>query len=172
MPELRTRPMTPEELDGLRDRINREYAAEHVAAGTWDAADAEARAAEQLDELLPQGVDTPGVLLLVAETPDGTVIGHLWLALERQPGSGRGAWIYDIEILAEHRGRGFGRALLGAAEDEVARHGGHTIGLNVFGTNTVARELYESAGYRVAAMQLTKEVGESEAPGDDHPDGP
>jgi ribosomal protein S18 acetylase RimI-like enzyme len=148
--------MTSPEFLVLRNRLIREYAAEHVAAGNWTAEEAEQRADEQTNELLPQGVDTPGVLMLMAEKPEGIAIGRLWLALERRPGSGGGAWIYDIEILPEHRGQGFGRALLEAAEQEAMRHGVDSIGLNVFGTNMVARSLYDSAGYTVSAMQMKK----------------
>ncbi len=150
--------MTSTEFDSLRDRLVREYAADHVAAGTWTPEMAAARAAEETDRLLPQGVNTPGVRILMAETPDGDAVGFLWLALERQPGAGGGAWIYDIEILPEYRGRGFGRALLAAAEAEAAAHGVNSVGLNVFGSNLIARNLYESAGYSVSAMQLKKEL--------------
>jgi GNAT superfamily N-acetyltransferase len=125
------------------------------------------RAAEQTGQLLPQGVDTPGVLMLVAETPEGMGVGHLWLALEREAGNGGGAWIYDIEIVPEQRGRGYGRALLGAAEERAARHGADSIGLNVFGTNLVARDLYQSAGYSVATMQLRKVLHSAAEGGED-----
>lgn len=150
--------MTSTELESLRERMTREYAAEHVAAGSWTPETAEARAAEEMDQLLPHGVNTPGVRILMAETRDGDPIGHLWLALEKQPGMGGGAWIYDIEILSDFRGRGFGRALLAAAEAEAASHGVDSIGLNVFGSNLRARKLYESAGYGISSMQLRKEL--------------
>lgn len=150
--------MTSTEFDSLRDRLVREYAAEHVATGTWTPEMAAARAAEETDRLLPQGVNTPGVRILMAESPDGDAVGFLWLALERRPGAAGGAWIYDIEILPEYRGRGFGRALLAAAEAEAAAHGVNSVGLNVFGSNLIARNLYESAGYSVSAMQLKKEL--------------
>ena len=156
VPPIHTRAMTSSEFEALRSRMIREYAAEHVAAGNWTVEVAEDRATEQTDQLLPQGVDTPGVLMLVAETLDGKVVGHLWLALQRQPGIGGGAWIYDIEIVPEHRGHGYGRALLEAAEEASARHGVDSIGLNVFGTNLVARDLYQSAGYTVSTMQMRK----------------
>ncbi len=111
-----------------------------------------------MDHLLPHGLDTAGVRILVAETPGGDPIGHLWLALEKQPGMGGGAWIYDIEILPDFRGQGFGRALLAAAEAEAAAHGVDSIGLNVFGPNLIARNLYESAGYDISSMQLRKRL--------------
>jgi ribosomal protein S18 acetylase RimI-like enzyme len=150
--------MTSTELQSARERMAREYAAEHVAAGDWAPESAERQATEEMDQLLPRGVDTPGVLMLVAETEAGVPIGSIWLALEKQPGSGGGAWIYDIEIWPQYRGRGFGRALLTAAEQEAAKHGADSVGLNVFGTNLVARALYESDGYTISSMQLKKEL--------------
>ena len=65
-------------------------------------------------------------------------------------------WIYDIEIDDEHRGRGLGRAALTLAEEHAASTGARTLGLNVFGQNTVARGLYASAGYRETAIIMSK----------------
>ena len=156
--------MSSTEFDAFREREIRGYAAEQVRAGNWTEDDAESRSAEQTDALLPLGIETPGTLLLIAETPAGVQIGHVWVALHRQHGSGSGAWIYDIEIEPEHRGKGFGRALLLAAEEETARHGVGKIGLNVFGSNTAARRLYESNGYQVTSTQMSKELDPT-APG-------
>lgn len=156
MSDLKVRPMTASEFETFRSELITGYAADHVSAGNWNADEAEARAAEQTDQLLPAGVETPGVLLLAAETPDGEVIGHVWVGLERQQGSGGGAWIYDTQVVPGQRGKGYGRQLLQVAEDETARHGVAAIGLNVFGPNAVARSLYESAGYEVISLQMRK----------------
>ena len=99
MNNLVVRPMTSDEFESFRSRLVREYAAEHVRAGNWTENEAEARAAEQTDELLPQGAETPGTLLLMAETADGEAIGHVWVGLEGRRGSPE-AWIYSIEIAA------------------------------------------------------------------------
>ncbi|MGD0983165.1 MAG: GNAT family N-acetyltransferase [Acidimicrobiales bacterium] len=157
MTKLVVRPMTSGEFEAFRSRLVREYAAEHVRAGNWTEDDAEARAAEQTHELLPQGAETPGTLLLMAETADGEPIGHVWVGLEGRRGF-PGAWIYSIEIAQDHRGKGYGRALLEVAEQETARRGVTAMGLNVFGPNTVARNLYESAGYEIATLQMHKQL--------------
>jgi ribosomal protein S18 acetylase RimI-like enzyme len=154
MAELSIRPLTPVEFDAFRDRLVRRYAGEHVRAGNWEPRDAEATAARQTDALLPDGVDTEGALLLAAEDGDGRRVGSLWVMLNRPDG----AWIYDIEVEEDQRGKGYGRALLEAAEREAARHGVDRIGLNVFGSNSVARTLYESAGYEVVSLQLRKRL--------------
>jgi ribosomal protein S18 acetylase RimI-like enzyme len=158
MDEFSVRPMAPGEFEAIRSRMIREYAAEHVRAGDWSPDDAEVRAAAQTDELLPQGVNTPDMFILMAVSSKGLEIGHVWVGLKRPYGSGAGAWIYNIEINPDQRGKGYGRALLEAAERETARRGVTTIGLNVFGPNAVARSLYESAGYEVATLQMKKGI--------------
>lgn len=157
MDGLRLRQMTPEEFDVFRSRIIREYGAAHVAAGDWSADTAEELAAKQIDGFLPEGADTPGMLLLSAETADGGLLGTAWVGL-KHPEKKSGAWIYKIEIVREHRGKGWGRALLRAVEQETARQDGTEIGLNVFGANIVARGLYESSGYKIASLHMLKDM--------------
>ena len=60
---------------------------------------------------------------------------------------------------AVHRGAGYGRALLTAAEEELRHRGAPAVGLNVFGHNQVAVRLYTSSGYRVTSQQMLKELG-------------
>jgi ribosomal protein S18 acetylase RimI-like enzyme len=148
--------MTPAEFEVFRARAILDYAAENVRAGNWTAEESEARSTELTDALLPQGLSTPGVLLLAGETEDGVLVGQLWLALERPPSFGPGAWLFNIWIAPEERGKGYGRVLLGLAERETRRHGVASLGLNVFGSNEIARGLYESAGYEVVSLQMRK----------------
>ena len=158
MEQLVLRAMTTAEFDAYRARLIPEYAEDHVRAGDWIADQAQDLAARQIDELLPAGPGTPRMLLLSAETAGGGPLGLAWVGLDYpRPGD---AWVYDIEIIPQHRGKGYGRALLHAAEQESARHGAKTIGLNVFGANTAARGLYESSGYEVTSVTMRKELGQ------------
>jgi ribosomal protein S18 acetylase RimI-like enzyme len=158
--------MTASEFESLSARIIDEFAAEQVRAGNWDAADGERLASEQVRQLLPQGPSTPDMLLLTAESLEGAVVGHVWLAM-RPKGTPPGhAWIYDIEVAAAQRGRGLGRRLLAAAEAEASRHGATSIGLNVFGTNRAARGLYETSGYQIKTLQMRKDLTAPRVPSD------
>jgi ribosomal protein S18 acetylase RimI-like enzyme len=154
--DLEIRAMTQEEFRVYRRRAIREYAAENIRADNWNPADAEQRAARETDELLPDGVETAGMVLLVGETAGG-VVGLVWVG--PAPAERPGWWVYDIEIVPAQRGRGYGRALLEAAEREAQRRGAESIGLNVFGGNDAARGLYESSGYEVAATHMRKRFG-------------
>ena len=113
------------------------------------------------EQLLPQGLQTPRVLLLSAQNAEGEYVGHLWIGLDR-PGAPGSGWIYDIEVAENQRGRGYGRQLLRAAEEETLKHGVSILGLNVFGTNTVARKLYESSGYSITQIAMSKKLGAEE----------
>jgi ribosomal protein S18 acetylase RimI-like enzyme len=157
MATVTLRPLTAEEFEALKVTLCKGYAADKVRAGEWAPVGAEARAADQLAHLLPQGLRTPDVLLAAAETPDGEWVGRLWLGWESR-GPVRAAWIYDIEVSAAHRGSGYGRALLSAAEEAAHQGGATEIGLQVFGHNPTARHLYESAGYEVTAQQMRKSL--------------
>jgi len=158
MENLHLRPMNATEFAAFRSRLVIEYAAENVRVGRWLEEGALEKSEEQTLTLLPEGVDTPEVLLLIAESSDGTDVGFIWIGLKRDGGASPGAWIYDIEIYEPHRRKGYGRALLLAAEAATLKAGVSTLGLNVFGTNEVARALYESSGYVIVAQQMSKEL--------------
>jgi GNAT superfamily N-acetyltransferase len=149
--------MTPAEFAAFRSHAVREYAAAHVRAGHWTAETAQRRAAEETDRLLPQGLQTPAMLLLVGEGEADGVVGTAWVASE-QP-ERVGAWLYDIEIVPEQRGKGYGSGLLAALERQLAGLGVQSLGLNVFADTPVARGLYESSGYEVTSQNMTKTLG-------------
>jgi GNAT superfamily N-acetyltransferase len=109
----------------------------------------------EMARLLPQGGDTPGMAILTALDGD-LPVGYVWLHLEPRIATTGEAWIYDIAVVEDLRGRGYGRRLLAAAEDEARRAGAKHLALNVFGANAVARSLYESSGYEVKTMQMRK----------------
>jgi ribosomal protein S18 acetylase RimI-like enzyme len=99
------------------------------------------------------GTDSTGTESTGTEST-GTVVGYLWIAPEAE---GSDAWwVFDIGVDENHRGAGYGRAAMQLAEQAAAKHGAVTLGLNVFGYNTVARALYDSLGYETTAVQMRK----------------
>lgn len=158
MSELSLRRMTISEFETFRTQSIRGYAAEQVLCGNWTEDEAETRSQGELDKLLADGVDTPGMLVLMAENANGNTVGHVWVSLQLPDSSAPGAWIYYIQVDPEHRGKGYGRALLQATEQEVSKYGLNKIGLNVLGANKVARSLYESSNFEMTRMQMFKEL--------------
>jgi len=154
MSDLRLRAMTAGEFDVFLARSEAGYAQAHVDAGDWDGEGAVQRAREETQSLLPEGLDTPRMLFVTAEAD--IVVGRAWVALEQDIRAG--AWIFDIEIDAPHRGKGYGGALLAALERLAREHGAHAIGLNVFAGNEVACGLYRKAGYEPTSLHMRKEL--------------
>jgi ribosomal protein S18 acetylase RimI-like enzyme len=148
--------MSDAEFGTYRAELIPVYAAEHVQASDWDPEQAEELATREFDSLAPAGPHTAGMLILTAENEDGERIGLVWVALNN---SAQGsAWIYDIQVSPEHQGKGYGRALLEAAEEQARQHGSTDIGLHVFGGNKVARNLYESSGYEATSIRMRKSL--------------
>ena len=118
------------------------------------------KARTSFESSFPGGQPAPGHLVydIVVTEPEtaAAVVGYLWIAPFT---AGSDAWwVFDIAVDEQHRGAGFGRAAMQLAEKAAAEHGAATLGLNVFGYNTVARGLYDSLGYETTALQMRKTV--------------
>ncbi len=55
--------------------------------------------------------------------------------------------VHDLGVLPAYRGRGVGKALLGAIEQEAAKRGACKVTLEVLEGNQPARKLYAATGY-------------------------
>jgi ribosomal protein S18 acetylase RimI-like enzyme len=154
MTELR--PMREDEFPAFRREGEAAYTRDLEENGGWAAEAAEKKSAEDWEQLLGAGLQSPGQYLYVVED-DGERVGVLWLA-ERDSGGRSTLFVYDVHIEKQHRGRGLGRAAMLLAEEEARRRGISRIDLNVFGGNEVARNLYRSLGYRERAVFMGKDL--------------
>jgi len=146
--------MTAEEFGPWRESEIEGYTEDILRNGRFAPETAHDKALESFDRLLTAGLETPGHVIWAAEDPDtGGRVGFLWLGPSEEPTQ---AWVFDIGVDEALRGRGYGRALILAFEDEARTRGYIRVGLNVFGHNEVARHLYESLGYTEVARQMTK----------------
>jgi GNAT superfamily N-acetyltransferase len=135
-------PMTAAEFDVWMDGEVEAYAVELAATGMSSERALE-RSREQMAELIPAGVESPGMEFFWARVGND-VVGDLWLDTAQTM-----AFVYNIEVGEEHRRRGYGAAIMNAAALH-CREGGHPyLGLNVFGHNPNARALYDKLGYHV-----------------------
>lgn len=150
------RPMTAEEYAAYYDHSIRGFAEQMVElGGQRDAEAAWAESERQMLMLMPDGLETEGQHLLVAES-EGERVGIVWVGA-RQDRTDLW-WIWDLEIDEGLRGRGHGRAAMLAAEAYVREHGVERLGLNVFGGNAAAIRLYSDLGYGVDAQQMSKHL--------------
>jgi ribosomal protein S18 acetylase RimI-like enzyme len=149
------RPVTPAEYHQWLPVVEAEYASQAASAGDLPIDEARARARAATARLLPEGMGTTGHFIFRAVDADENV-GWLWLAALGLPPDPCKAWVYDVSVDEEFRGRGYGRQIMLLAEREARMRGMTSIGLNVFGANMVARALYVSLGYEVTRQQMKK----------------
>lgn len=149
-------PFLPDQFEAWSQRSQRDYARAKVASGAWTEAEAPERARAEQAKLLPAGLDTPGHhLRRVEDATAGAFIGWFWIA----PATGGPpdlGWLFDIEIVPEHRGQGHGRAVMALAEQEAQSMGFARLGLHVFAQNKVALHLYEACGFETSDVTMVK----------------
>ncbi|MFF8291835.1 GNAT family N-acetyltransferase [Streptomyces sp. NPDC016309] len=153
-PEVLTRPMTRVEYAEWEVRSQRRFARSWAERGVPEE-EAVARAEASRLRHLPDGPATAGAAFHVA-VRDGLPVGHLWTGrLELSPGE-EAAFVYDVEVTVEQRGRGYGRALMLLAERIALEAGERRIALHVFAGNAPAQRLYESLGYATTHVNSVK----------------
>ena len=155
-PRVTLRPMSAEQFEKWQDRSIRSYADDLARAKGQPPEAALNRARAQFAALLPDGMSTNKTWIRLIVDDAGVQVGDLWLGADSERADV--AYVYDIEIMQEHRGQGFGRAAMIAIESLVKEAGGTEIALNVFGFNEPARRLYDSLGYGVVQTVMAKTI--------------
>ena len=114
--------------------------------------DPASKALKQLNALLPNGIETPNHHLFNIQREE-IVIGYVWLKIEEEKKS---AFLYEIYILEEYRGKGFGTETMKHLEELLVQKEIEYFKLHVFGSNTGARKLYEELGFEIAGINMLK----------------
>lgn len=105
------------------------------------------RSSPPLGELeLTEMVEASGTHLLVARDDDGRIIGTLTLVVFRIP-TGVRAWIEDVVVDEEARGRGVGEELTRRALSIAGQAGARTVDLTSRPTREAANRLYRRLGF-------------------------
>ena len=110
---------------------------------------------KRMDAIMARG----GNEFYVAESGEG-IAGYVWFGDSQRPFSGeKVGWIYDIQVLPEHRGKGIGEALMRHAMKVSKERGFDEIGLMVNTKNRVAWTLYEKLGFDTEYRIMGKKEG-------------
>ncbi|WP_405391928.1 GNAT family N-acetyltransferase [Streptomyces sp. NBC_01102] len=148
------RPMTEREFTAWAATSVETYAQNWMERGVPEE---QARRKSETDHAtnLPDGLATEGMRFHVL-VRGGDAVGHVWVARHETPAGEPIGYVFDVEVREEHRGRGYGRALMHHAEDITLDTGLGRLGLHVFASNTPALRLYESLGYGTTQYNLAK----------------
>ena len=128
------RVLTAEEFGPFRQRNIARYAQELLFARATDTEEhALTEAQGALDEMLPQGAETPRNYLLAAES-GGETVGELWCDTT-EPET---VFINDFFVYPACRGHGWGNAMLRAVEELAAAQSFEQVVTHVYHTNRIA----------------------------------
>jgi ribosomal protein S18 acetylase RimI-like enzyme len=152
----RLRPMREDEFPDFLAAARAGYVEDLIRNGGLTPEGARLKAEADYAQLFPDGFPS-GVELRVLEDESGRAVGRVVWAAREQHGS-RYAFLYDVEVDEEHRGRGLGREAMQLLEAEVRGRGFERLQLNVFGGNERARTLYRSLGFEELSVQMGKEL--------------
>jgi|SRR6185503_2721234 len=149
-------PMTQSEYDVFLEQAMVEYAADNVRAGYWAESEAVEKSRKEFERLLPKGLQSENHFLYTVYDGENAV-GLIWLRanLDRPTPSG---FIFGLRIDEKFRGMGYGKQAMLLIEKKARELGLKSIGLHVFGVNTVARNLYEGLGYKITSLNMQKQL--------------
>ena len=151
MTDVRLEPMTEEQYRPWRAEAEAHYA-RSVATSGESAQDAARRAADTYAQLLPDEFATSGNHFWYAYDGDRRV-GFLWIKVTREA-----AFVHNVAVEPDLRRRGYGRAIMLAAERWCRENALTRIGLHVFAHNTGARALYEQLGFAETGRNMAKDL--------------
>jgi ribosomal protein S18 acetylase RimI-like enzyme len=147
-------PMTEAEFEAYLEVLIPEYAQDNVDAGHWHEAEALEQSRKSVKELLPKGLKTDNHHFFVVREGSER-IGIVWLRAILDSAMKAG-FIFDIAVDEAQRGKGYGRQTMLLIEQRARELGLEKIGLHVFGKNKIARKLYESLGYEISSLNMSK----------------
>jgi len=110
--------------------------------------------------VLGEIIHSPATHLLVARGDGGEVLGSLTLVLFRIP-TGLRAWIEDVVVDREARGKGVGEALNRHAIDVAAERGARSVDLTSRPSREAANRLYHRLGFEPRDTNVYRFTGRS-----------
>ncbi|AUD02151.1 GNAT family acetyltransferase [Spirosoma pollinicola] len=99
---------------------------------------------------------TPSSTVLAGRL-DGAVIATVMVGFD-----GHRGWVYYLAVEDAHRGRGFGAAMMQAAENWLVKHGVPKLLLMIRPENDTVLKFYEAIGYSLnEVIVMQKKLGDS-----------
>ncbi|WP_421504752.1 GNAT family N-acetyltransferase [Erwinia rhapontici] len=150
--------MTEDEFPAYLEYFIPDYANEIGANYGLSPSASLVRAKQEITEALAEGVNTCGqVLMSLVARLDKTEIhvGYLWYKPDTIM---RTVFIYDFHIFSSFQGTGLGKQTLRAFEDNLREKGFKEIRLRVAGDNARARHIYETSGFGVTGINMSKVI--------------
>jgi GNAT superfamily N-acetyltransferase len=112
------------------------------------------KAAEQLAELLPKGINTENHYFYSAYDRD-SFVGYAWVNIKPET---KNAWGYNIFVKEEFRRKGIAKEIFNVLQPVLKNMGVKQISFHVFAKNKNAISLYEQCGFEISNIVMKKEL--------------
>lgn len=149
--------MSQTDYDVWYPRCRKQYILDKMRANGLTEKEAEDTADKDFERLIPEGLATKDNYFFSMKMDDGTVVGYAWFIVQGSSAN-RKAFICDIVVEEEFRGKGFGRKAMTDLETEAKKLGLVEMGLHVFAFNHTAIGLYRSLGYQATDLVMSKRI--------------
>ena len=149
--------MTASEFGSFSTQSKTNYVNEKMKANGISEAEAQAVADADFARILPDGFHSKDNFLFTLVNENLADVGYLWYCIRGSPNN-RKAFIADILVRENFRGKSYGRAAMLLLETHVSSQGLKHIGLHVFGFNDIAQKLYLSMGYQITDLVMEKSL--------------
>lgn len=156
------RPMRENEYPAFLAYFIPDYAQEIASNYLLSPLEAAAKAKQEISEDLYAGVNTSGhILLCLMEHLDNVErhVGYLWYKPDVLQ---RTVFIYDFYIFSVYQGQGLAKKVLRVLEQNLREKGFEQIRLRVAANNTRAQRLYETTGFGITGVNMSKNIKEQE----------
>jgi ribosomal protein S18 acetylase RimI-like enzyme len=149
--------MSEQEYLEFRKLSMNNYKDDKIRANGLTNEEAQKIAEADFNRYLIDGFHTKDNFLFVLVDEFQHSIGHLWYVV-RGAEDNKKAFIADIFLHSDYRGKGYGRQAMELLESHVKDQGLSAIGLHVFGFNEAAIGLYKKLGYQTTDLVMEKSV--------------
>ena len=144
---IRLRAMTAKEYEDFYEYSKIHHADELMEEINLTADEAMAETEKELQEMLPDGLETKdNCLMTIEDAADHRTVGFIWYLSERMDGV-KQAFLCDFVIYHQERRKGYATAALREMEKLARRRGCAESVLFVAHDNLPARNLYAGCGY-------------------------
>lgn len=155
--EIQLEPMSEKEFEEYAERSCATFArtSPRYRDTNFEAALKEVRE-DFFSRIMPDGFSSKGHFLFNIINGNARV-GYIHLAEYPKPGS-KTIFAWDFEIFEPYRRQGFAKKAMAAVAKLLLAKGYSRVSLNVFGNNGVAIKLYESMGFNITQIQMSREL--------------
>ena len=144
---LELKPMTQDMYNNYIKKAIQQYAEEVAKSRGIDLDKALQLTNEEFNTLLPNGLKSENQYFNTIINDENEHIGIMWFSTESNHGKNE-AFLCDIEINKEYRGKGYGHESMKLLESKIKEFNLDSICLHVFLRNEIACTLYNKIGYQ------------------------